>query len=233
MVLQGRVTYDQDPMAISVRGMTQQIHLLNFYTDNISYADIPGYQRKVPVVTSFAEHLGMKGVDTVLDTSVGRIHSTLRPLDFALNTKGYFQKMHADGRVELTRDGRFKLDKDGNLLSNDGMPILSRQGTPIQLPFIPDNLEHVKVKPDGWMSILNPQSGKTVQVAQLGIASQNGSFADEVDVRQGFVEESNVFLHEEFVALVGPKRAFQANRQMFLTQSTALGRLIQELGRAQ
>lgn len=233
MTLEGRVSYEHDPMTISVRGMTTQIYLLSFYTDNLAYADIPGYQRKVPVITSFAEHLGINGIDKATDTSIGRIHSTLRPLDFALNTKGYFQKLQADGSVELTRDGRFKLDKTGRLLSNDGLPILSRQGTPIQLPFIPDKPDRIKVKPDGWITIVDPQSGKTHQVAQLGIAISDGKLADEVDVRQGFVEESNVFIHEEFVSLVGPKRNFQANRAMFLTQSQALTRLIQEMGRSQ
>lgn len=233
MTLEGRVTYNNDPMTIAVRGMTMQIHLLSFYADNIAYADVPGYQRKVPVVTSFAEHLGLKGVDTVSDSSIGRIHKTLRPLDLALNTKGYFQKLQADGRVELTRDGRFRLDKDGNLLSNDSMPILSRQGTPIKFPFIPERLEQIKIKEDGWIQVLNTSTGETRKIAQIGVASQNGSLADEVNIQQGHVEASNVFLHEEFVGLVGPKRNFQANRQMFLTQSQVLGRLIQEMGRSQ
>lgn len=233
MTLEGRVTYQNDPMTISVRGMTTQIHLLSFHTDNIAFADTPGYQRKQAAITSFAEHLGVKGIDSVTDTAVGRIHKTLRPLDFALNGKGYFQKMHGDGRVELTRDGRFRLDKEGNLLSNDFMPILSRQGTRIKLPFAPDKLERIKVKEDGWIEVLNHLTGETVRVAQIGVAAQDGSLADEVNIQQGHVEASNVFLHEEFVGLVGPKRNFQANRQIFLTQSQVLSRLIQEMGKAQ
>jgi flagellar basal-body rod protein FlgF len=233
MTLQGYVLYENDPMTVAVRGMTMQINILSYYTENIAHADTPGYQRKLPVINSFAEHLGMKGVDTVTDTSVGRIHKTLRPLDFALNTKGYFQKLQADGRVELTRDGRFRLDKDGNLLSNDFMPVLSRQGQPIRLPFAPDKLDRIKVKEDGWIELLNPTTGETVRVAQIGVASQDGSLADEINIQQGHVEASNVFLHEEFVGLVPPKRNFQANRQIFMTQSQALTRLIQEMGRAQ
>jgi hypothetical protein len=33
--------------------------------------------------------------------------------------------------------------------------------------------------------------------------------------------------------MVTPKRSFQANRQMFLTTSNLMNRLIQELGKAQ
>lgn len=232
MVLEGRVTYNADPMAIAVRGMTTQIHMMNYYTDNIAHSTLPGYQKKVPVVTSFADHLGWKAIDTVTDTSPGQIRSSKRPLDFAVNGQGYFQKLHEDGRVELTRDGRFKLDKDGRLLSEDNMPVLSRQGTPIVLPFIPDKLSQIKVSPDGWMKI-TANDGKTTPVAQLAVAGQDGRTVDNIDVRQGYVEESNVFMHEEFVAMTIPRRNFQANRQIFLTQSQALGRLIQEMGRSQ
>ncbi len=220
-------------MAIAVRGMSQQIHLMSYYTDNIAYADVPGYQRKVPVTTSFAEHMGMKAVDTVNDTSVGRIYNTLRPLDLALNTKGYFQKLQADGRIELTRDGRMRLDKTGTLMSTDNLPILSREGKPIRFPVIPDKLENIRINPEGVIEVLNPLAKTTQVVGQIGIASEDGSLTDEVDVRQGHIEASNVFLHEEFVAIVGPKRNFQANRQMFLTHSQVLSRLIQEMGRAQ
>lgn len=234
MTLEGRVTYDQDPMTIAVRGMTTQLHLLTYYADNIAYANTAGYQRKVPVTTTFAEHLGIHGIDTVTDTSVGRINATGRPLDFALNTKGYFQKLQADGRVDLTRDGRFRLDKTGRLISDDGLPVLSRQGKPIQFPFIPNDLQkQVKVQPDGWIDVLNPATLETVRVAQIGVAQQDGTMASDVDIRQGHSEDSNVFLHEEFVGMVGPRRNFQANRQMFLTQSQVLSRLIQEMGRTQ
>jgi flagellar basal-body rod protein FlgF len=233
MTLSGSVSYYDDPMTISVRGMNQAIYTMGFYTENIAYADIPGYQRKVPVVTTFAEQLGFNGVDKMTDTSVGRIHSTLRPLDFALNTKGYFQKLKSDGQVQLTRDGRFKLDNTGTLLSDDNLPVLSRQGTPIKLPFIPDQLDRIKVNPKGWVMVQDPTSGETIKVAQMGIAASNGTMADDVDLRQGYVEESNVFLHEEFVGLVPSRRSFQANRALFLTQSQALTRLIQEMGRTQ
>ncbi len=233
MTLQGRVTYDTDPMSIAVHGMTTQFYLLNFYANNIAHADVPGYQRKVPVVTSFAQYLGLKGIDTATDTSVGRIFNTGNPLDFALNTKGYFQKLHSDGRVELTRDGRFQLDKNGNLLSEDKMPILATDGKPIKLPFIPQSLDQIKVNSNGVIEVLNKQNGQTTNVAQIGVASSQGSLAAHVDMRQGYVEESNVFLHEEFVGLVVPKRNFEANRQIFLTQNEVLSKLIQEMGRVQ
>lgn len=233
MVLQGRVTYQNDPMTISLRGMTMQIHMMEFTAENIAKADMVGYQRKTPIVTSFAETLGIKGVDTQTDTSVGRIQMTDKPLDLALGTKGYFQKLQADGRVDMTRDGRFKLDKAGNLLSEDNLPVLGKDGSAIRLPFVPDTLSQIKIDTEGRITMINPATGQMESAGTLSVVNSDGSPAKKIQVNQGYVESSNVFLHEEFVAMVAPKRNFQANRQMFLTQSQALGRLIQELGRVQ
>lgn len=223
--------FANDPMAISLRGMNLQIKFVQCATENLANTDIPGYQRKIPVVTTFANQLGYKGVDTQIDTTVGRLHDTRRPLDTAINGEGYYQKLSPTGSVELTRDGRFRLDKDGYLLSTDQKPILSRQGSKIKFPFIPARLENIKIKPDGWIEAIDPSTQVATKVAQLGVASQQGKIVENTDIRQGFVEESNVLIYEEYANLVG--QGIQANRQMFLTHSQNLSRLIQELGRTQ
>lgn len=233
MTLSGRVTYHNDPMHIAVQGMTTQIHLLKIHTDNIAFADIPGYQKKAPVITSFTQFMGKRGISKATNTEIGRIHKTDRPLDLALASKGYFQVKLQDGQVKLTRDGRFRLDEKGNLLSIIGEPVLSKQGVPIRLAHVPADLKEIKIHPDGWIEALNPETGKIEKMAQVGVASEDGTFADEVHIRQGFSESSNVFLHEEYVGIVPAKRNFQANRQVFLIQNQLLSKLIQDLGRAQ
>jgi flagellar basal body rod protein FlgG len=234
MTLYGRVDNStDDPLNISVRGMTEQLYLMNVYTDNIAYGNTPGYQRKIPVVTTFAEHLGWQGVDIATDTSIGQNYRTGHVLDVALSSKGYFQKLQSDGRVELTRDGRFQLDKEGNLLSVDKMPVLSRDGVPIKLPTIPDQMNRIKINQDGWIEVINPQAGTSDKIAQIGVAMQNGDKLAKPEMHQGFVEASNVFMYEEPIGLVPPRRNFAANRQIFLMHSQSLTRLIQEMGRTQ
>lgn len=233
-MLQGRVTNIDDPMNVSLRGMTSQLHLLNIAVENIAYADVPGYQKKEAVVTTFAEQLGFKGINKVVNTEAGRVTSTDKPLDLALITKGYFQKLQKDGSVELTRDGRFKVDKQGNLLSENDMPILSRHGMPINLGEIPNNdFRSIKIQRDGTIQIVDAANSTTRIAGQIAVASEDGLPLEEVDMRQGNIEASNVFLHEEFVAVVSPRRLFEANRQIFQIQSQALSKLVQELDRAQ
>lgn len=235
MRLFGQVSYADDPMNISLQGMSMQIKALAIHSDNMALADIPGYQRRVPVFTTFIEQLGQRGLNETIDTQVGRLFYTDQPLDLALATRGSFQCLEPDGRIQLSRDGRFHLDKDGYLLTVENKRVMSKSGQPIKFPYIPYDMSQVVIEQSGLIRVReNPQANqKAVTVGQIAIAAEDGGHLDKVDIRQRHVEFSNVFLHEEYVAVVPYRRNFQANRQIFLLQSQALSKMIQELGRAQ
>lgn len=234
MQIQGHITYQGDGLGLSTKAMLAQMTLLNVHTDNIANFGVPGYQRKDPVITSFAELLGPEGIEKVTSTEIGRIRKSGNPLDTALNTKGYYQKLNAAGGVELTRDGRFQLDRDGYLRALDGKQVLSSAGIPMRFPVIPQDLEkQVKVAPNGEVTIYDAKKGEMIRVGALGVVSQDGSAAAEIDVKQGYVEDSNVYLQKEYTSIMPVRRQFEANRQLFIMQSDQLSKMIQELGRAQ
>jgi flagellar basal body rod protein FlgG len=234
MVLEGRLTYQDDGMTVSTRAMVTQIERYKIHTDNVANFGVPGYQGKKEVVTSFVEYLGPDAVDKVTNSEIGRLRLSANPLDFALNSQGYFQRVNASGGIELTRDGRFKLDKDGYLLSLDNKKILSSAGAPLRFPYIPkDFSRQVKVDNAGEITLIDLKGGKSVSAGKFGIANMDGSPASTADVKQNYVEDSNVMLQDEYVAIMPLRRQFEANRQLFIMQSDALSRMIQELGRTQ
>jgi flagellar basal-body rod protein FlgF len=231
-MLEGKITATGDGLGISTRAMLTQMNIMNIHNENITHFGIPGYQQRKPVVTTFVEHLGPQGVDQAVNTEVGRLHLTKNPLDVALNVKGYFQKLRPTGEIELTRDGRFKLDKSGALLSLDNQPVLSASGSPITFKQPVNNPgKEVKFLPNGEVVFYNPLNQKTESMGRLGIVDDYGQPVTTVQVAQGYAEESNVMLQEEFVGLMLPRRDFEANRQLFILQSDSLSRLVQELGR--
>jgi flagellar basal-body rod protein FlgF len=233
MVLRGYV-YANDGLTISVKAMHTQMSVLNVHTDNIANYAVPGYQRKEPVVTTFVEFLGPNAVDQATNTDIGRLRRSGNPLDVALASKGYFQRLNTQGAVELSRDGRFQLDKAGNLRSLDGKAVLGSDGAPMKFSVIPQDLEKsVKISPNGEVNVYDARTGKVISMGRLGIANETGSVANKVDVKQGYVEDSNVMLQQEYMAIMPVRREFEANRQMFIMQNDALSRMIQELGRAQ
>lgn len=230
MKLYGGVYISDDGMSSSIRDMNLQTTLLQNANDNIVGFNKVGYQRKVPVVSSFAEFIGTHAYSETTDTEVGRLALTKRPLDFALAKEGYFQCQTANG-IKLTRDGRFKLDKNGYMTNLHDEKVLSVSGQPIKLSQIPDDLDNIKVDKDGTINVIDKKNLTTYTAGQLSVVSNDGSILKDTDVRQRYVENSNVNLGNEFLALIPVRRNFDANRQAFLIQNDELSKVIQELGK--
>ena len=149
MKLRGEINFFENGLTTSIRAMHLQTEMLGIINENYNSFDKVGFQRKEPVVSSFAEYIGTHALSTAVDDSIGRIGHSNNPLDLAIANKGYFQYQSPDG-IKITRDGRFKLDKDGNLLTLENAHVLANDGTPIKLPVVPEKLEDVKVYKNGW-----------------------------------------------------------------------------------
>ena len=228
MKLYGGIYFDERGLSTSIRGMHMQTEQINNIAKNITGFDKPGYQRIENVVSSFSEYVGVHGLSTVVDDKVGRIYSTGHELDLALAKNGYFQYTTPNG-VKLTRDGRFRMDKNGYLLTNENYKVLGKDGMPIKFTHIPDDLKHIKINTSGDIEVYNKKTGEMQYIASFGIVDKKGSLADETDVRQGYIESSNVRSETEIMELVPMQRNFQANRQMFITQNNMLNKAIQSL----
>ncbi|MGN1153563.1 MAG: hypothetical protein ACI4S3_06005, partial [Candidatus Gastranaerophilaceae bacterium] len=215
MKINGGVRFCELGVRSSIRAMQVSTELLSITNENVVGFDKVGYQRKEPVVSSFAEILGVHGVSRNTDDKIGRIMVSEKPLDIALANKGYFQIQTPEG-IQLTRDGRFKLDKDGYLLNLEDNHVLSDSGMPIKLHRVPEDVKEVLVDRKGTVSLFNKNKRKLEPVATLGIVDANGMAVLNPDVKQGYNEYSNVSLQNEFLAVMPTVRTFEANRQMFI-----------------
>lgn len=231
MKLNSGVRYIDNGMIASLKAMQVQSALINISNDNVTGFDKVGYQRKEAVVSSFTEYLGTNGVSTTVDDKVGRLTSTGNPLDLAIAAKGYFQIQSADG-VQLTRDGRFKLDKSGNLLTLEGAKVLADNGSAIKLKTIPDDLKKIVVNTKGGLSVFNKSTNELEHVANIGVVDSDGSVIMNPEVKQGYNEYSNVSLEREFLGMMPVIRNFDANRQIFMIESSNLSKTISQLGQS-
>ena len=231
MQINGGVRFCEPGMRASIRAMHVQSEILGMINENVEGFDKVGFQRKEPVVSTMTEYIGIHGLSSTVDDQVGRIMVSKNPLDIALANKGYFQVQTPNG-VKLTRDGRFKLDKSGNLLTLEDFPVLSEAGMPITLPVVPDNIDKVVINNKGKVSVYDKNSNKLVDAGFLGVVDTNGMAVLNPDVKQGYNEYSNVALQNEFLALKPVIRNFEANRQIFLIESSNLQKVISQLGSA-
>ena len=229
MQINGGVRFCESGIRSAIRAMHLQSSILEITTDNVNGFDKVGFQRREPVVSSFTEYLGVHGLSTTVDDQPGRIISSGNPLDITIANRGYFQIATPEG-VVLTRDGRLKFDKQGNLLNLEDNPILSDAGVPIKLSVVPRTPEEIVVNTRGKVSVFNPETRKMEDCGVIGVVDSNGMAVMNPDVKQGFNEYSNVSLQNEFLQVKPVVRNFEANRQIFIMQSSNLQSVIAKLG---
>ena len=225
----GGINYTNRGIVDNIRAMRMQMALMNITNENITGFDKVGYQRKIPVVSSFAEFIGEDAISTTTDDTVGRLVLTENPLDVALAEKGYFQILTKEG-VQLTRDGRFRMTKDGEILSLKGDKVLTDMGTPLVLPFVPEKLQDISIDLNGVVRVLNPKTRKLEAAGTLSVVTQDGVAVLAPNVRQGYNEHSNVSIETEFMQAMPYPKTFEANRQLYQIQNSNLQRVISALG---
>ncbi len=228
-MINGGINYTERGIIQNIRAMRMQTALMAITNENVMGFDKIGYQRKIPVVSSFAEFIGEDAISTATDDTVGRLGLTENPLDVALAEKGYFQVLTDEG-IKLTRDGRFKMNKNGEIFSLDGNKVLTNMGTPLVLPFVPEKLEDISIDLNGVVRVLDNKTRKFETAGTLSVVSQDGVAVLSPNVRQGYNEYSNVSLQTEFMQAMMYPRTFEANRQLYQIQNSNLQRVISSLG---
>lgn len=228
-MINGGVHFTERGIVQNIRAMRMQTALMAITNENVTGFDKIGYQRKIPIVSSFAEFIGEEAISTAVDDTVGRLGLTENPLDVALAEKGYFQIQTKEG-IKLTRDGRFKMNKNGEILSLEGDSVLTNNGTPLVLPLVPENLDEITIDLDGVVKVLNNKTRKFETAGTLGIVTQDGIAVLAPNVRQGYNEFSNVDLQTEFMQAMMYPKTFEANRQLYSIQNSNLQRVISSLG---
>ncbi|MFY9412590.1 MAG: flagellar hook-basal body complex protein [Dethiobacteria bacterium] len=166
----------------------------------------------------------------------GAIEETGRDLDFALD-RGYFTVQSGD-ELLYTRNGRFFLNNAGYLVTADGQPVLGERGM-IRLGNADftvdrDGLIYRDGRPVDRLRItfFSPDA----QLEKIGdsyfrLLNRQAIIENELPrVYWRCLENSNVELVEEMVAMLQVRRSFEAAQKMLSTYDQLLNRAANELG---
>ncbi|MDF9840110.1 MULTISPECIES: flagellar hook-basal body protein [unclassified Paenibacillus] len=164
--------------------------------------------------------------------------------------QAFFTVQDNEGNNLYTRNGSFTVNASGEVLSSGGFRVLDAAGNPLVLTEPMDNLAV-----DGQGNLLDPATGLP-SGAKIGISivtrpqelvrDGNGVFhADDADaaeirfaedgdnllLRQGYIEGSNVDATQVTVDMNAAYRAYEANQKVVQIYDTSLQKAVNEVGR--
>lgn len=173
-----------------------------------------------------------------VDHTEGALEATGRDLDLAIQGDGFFVLETPNGEA-YTRNGAFSLGADGTLMSSDGFPVLSESGpitlTDEQITVGNDGMVTVGTANIGRLRIVNFENpGELVKTSGTLFAAPATATPIaplSVDVRQGYLEKSNVDIMREMVEMIDSYRMFETGQKMIQIQDESLSKAVNELPR--
>ncbi|MDQ0891939.1 flagellar basal-body rod protein FlgF [Paenibacillus sp. V4I9] len=153
---------------------------------------------------------------------------------FTVDTAG--QLVNANGNRVLGRDGQplvlvdgagqpihsFKVTDKGEFLDGNGLPLLDPAGQPVGLMLSRAEDPNLLLREGNGLLRINPGDEATVTQVAAG---------DQVEVRQGFIERSNVDSAQSMVDMMSALRAYEANQKVIQSYDKSMEKAANEVGR--
>ncbi|OQY13178.1 MAG: flagellar hook-basal body protein [Desulfobacteraceae bacterium 4572_19] len=184
-----------------------------------------------------------------VDLTQGPVKETGGKLDMALEDEGFF-KIKTQRGVRYTRNGNFTLSGNGTLVTKEGDPVLA-DGQPVV--FDQNNIENIFVHKDGNIEAYS-LTGGLADLGKLDVVTfknlekiekegsslfiYNGDVQDEIppdniSVKQGALEMSNVTSVTEMVKMIEEHRMYESYQKMIQTFDATDEKAVNEVGKLQ
>lgn len=238
-------------LAISLRAMQSDAARVDEAGLNLANVLTPAYKRGIAVQqASFAQTLDESGVTAPaalpavavhVDTRAATLKATGQPLDVALAGRGWFEVMTESGPA-YTRQGNFRIDARGRLVTARGDAVMGTGGEivlGVKRPVVSASGEvrdagaEPGAAPLARIRVLDFDQGIEPQRLGEGLFAANGATeiaAEQVQMRQGYLENSNVDPGEEMTGLIVSMRHFESMQKVVQGLDDMLGTAIRKLG---
>lgn len=182
---------------------------------------------------------------TDLNTDLALVNGNVPGNGTNLSGGLFFSIQNANGEVAYSRNGNFTLDGQGYLTTASGLRVLNENNEPIQL-----TSTDFSVNSDGVVTGSNGEAyrlgisytdtpeqlvkqGDGLYQAQEGAALPSAYANNEVtfQIKQGFLENSNVDTAQTMTDMMTAYRAFEANQKMLQAYDKSMDQAANEIGK--
>lgn len=178
--------------------------------------------------------LGTRPSTNTIVFTQGSFQETDNPLDLVIQGKGFFQIKLPSGSIAYTRAGNFQMDATGNIVDSNGNALQPQIN-------IPAASQSVAIAADGTVSYTLPNQSASQVAGQIqlanfinpgGLNAVGSGYFQPTDasgeaqlgvpggqegvgtLQQGYTENSNVSVVEEFINMISSQRAYEANSKV-------------------
>jgi flagellar basal-body rod protein FlgG len=178
--------------------------------------------------------LGTRSTESETILTQGGLNQTNNPLDLAIQGNGFFQVQLPDGTIAYSRAGNFQLNNQGQMVDVNGNMLLPAIS-------IPPNATSVTITQYGVVNATLPGQANPSQLGQIQLATftnpgglnnvgsnlfqatlssgqavlgNPGDATGLGTLQQGYLENSNVDVVQEFVAMIMAQRAYESNAKV-------------------
>lgn len=205
--------------------------------------------QQTTVATGLQIGLGSRAQASEVIQAQGDLSATTNPLDLTIEGQGFFQVQLPSGETAYTRSGAFHMDAQGNVVTADGNPLQPSIT-------IPQGATSITIGSDGTVSVTLAAQTAAQQVGniQLALFANPGGLntvgknlflattasGDPVlgtpggsdglgQIEQGYLEQSNVSVVDEFVNMIVAQRSYEANSRV-VQAADQMWQLVNNLG---
>ncbi|BEV71510.1 MULTISPECIES: flagellar basal-body rod protein FlgG [unclassified Paludibacterium] len=189
---------------------------------------------------------GAAAVSTSRDHTQGTLISSTNSYSLAISGDGFFNITLPDGTTAYTRNGEFRRDNNGNMVTPQGYQLNPNINIPatatnmtVSLAGVVQYYVNGSTTPQTAGQIqtstfINPQGLQSLgenlyaQTAASGDPQTgNPGTDDRGQIKQAFLENSNVNVTQELVDMITAQRAFEMNSKAITTADQMLQKLTQ------
>lgn len=189
---------------------------------------------------------GSAAVATARIHTQGDLINTGQALDWAIQGDGFFRIQMPDGTTAYSRNGEFKRNSNGDIVNSQGLQLnpniniptnslsLSVSASGVVQYTVPGNAAPQTAGTIQLTTFINPQGLQSLgdnlyaQTAASGDPQDGDPTTDNRgQIRQNFLEASNVNVTEELVNMITAQRSFEMNSKAITTCDQMLQRLSQ------